>query len=351
MTAWLVRAGSTGEREQWAIATGVTGAGYGDVESLEDADTREKVLEKVEAGIPGQKVGAVRNFAAQLWALRGRMEIGDLVVMPLKRSATIAIGIIAGPYVYDSNEPDPERRHFRKVSWESTDVARSRISQDLLYSLGAFSTICRVQRNDAEFRLRTAMKTGRDPGARTEPKPPSAQQAASAAMDEIDQEDVPVDISRYAADSIASRITEVYSGHKMESLVSEILKADGFVCTEHGQGPDDGIDIVAGKGLLGLDSPRLIVQVKSQASPVDSATISQLHGSLSIHKADQGLLIAWGGLTPSARKLVDSQRFAIRVWDADELVIQVQNHYPAFPARVRQELPLKQIWTLADEAG
>jgi len=195
------------------------------------------------------------------------------------------------------------------------------------------------------------MKTGGDPGARSERSLAPARTSVSETADDIDQEDVPVDISRYAADTIASRITEVYSGHKMESLVSEILKAEGFVCTEHGQGADDGIDIVAGKGLLGLDSPRLIVQVKSQASPVDAPTISQLHGSLSIHKADQGLLVAWGGLTRAARKLVDSQRFAIRVWDADDLVSQVQTHYPAFPAQVRQDLPLKQIWTLADEAG
>lgn len=132
----MVRAGSVGEREQWAITKGVTGAGYGDVASLEDADTREKVLEKVEAGIPGQKIGATRNFAAQLWALRGRMEIGDLVVMPLKRAAAVALGTIEGPYQYDSGEPDPERRHFRRVSWKSVDVARSLFRQDLLYSLG-----------------------------------------------------------------------------------------------------------------------------------------------------------------------------------------------------------------------
>lgn len=351
MTAWLIRAGSTGEREHWALTKSVTGAGYGEVGSLEDCDTREKVFEKVEAGIPGQKLGAIRNFAAQLWALRGRMAVGDLVVMPLKRSAAIAIGVIDGPYVYDAMEADPERRHLRHVRWESTDIARSRISQDLLYSLGAFSTICRIERNDAEHRLRSAMTTGRDPGARTEHLSAAVTAGTTVGIDEAGQDNVPVDISRYAADAIASRIIEVYSGHKMESLIAEILSADGFVCTEHGQGTDEGIDIVAGKGLLGLDSPRLIVQVKSQAAPVDAPTVSQLHGSLSIHKADQGLLVAWGGLTRAARKLVDSQRFAIRVWDADELVNQVQKHYADFPARVRQDLPLKQIWTLADEAG
>ena len=65
----------------------------------------------------------------------------------------------------------------------------------------------------------------------------------------------------------------------MEGLIADLLRSAGYVCAEHGEGTDDDIDIVAGKGILGLEPPRLIVQVKSQASPIDSPTVSQLHGS------------------------------------------------------------------------
>ena len=34
------------------------------------------------------------------------------------------------------------------------DIPRSNFDQDLLYSLGAFLTICEVKRNDAEKRIR-----------------------------------------------------------------------------------------------------------------------------------------------------------------------------------------------------
>lgn len=308
----------------------------------------------VGAGIPNRSVGAVRNFAAQLWALRGRMEIGDLVVMPLKRTSEIAIGTIDSDYAY-LDSPDPERRHVRRVTWKVTDLARSRVKQDLLYSLGAFSTVCQIQRNDAEQRLRACMLGGSDPGARlgapVQVVTPSSGSAALHVMEAEEVVEAPVDLARYAADAIASRLIEAYAGHKMEGLIADLLRSAGYVCTEHGEGTDDGIDIVAGKGILGLEPPRIIVQVKSQDSPVDSPTVSQLHGSLSIHGADQGLLVAWGGLTRAARKLLESQRFAIRVWDADEVVAQLQQHYSSLPARVRRELPLKQIWTLADEAG
>lgn len=354
MTVWMVRAGSAGEREQWALDTGSTGAGFGEVASLEDCQTREAVMAKVDAGIPNQSLGAVRNFAAQLWTLRGRMVVGDLVVMPLKRTSEIAIGTIDSEYTY-TGDPDPQRRHVRRVTWKITDLARSRVKQDLLYSLGAFSTVYQIQRNDAEYRLRACMSGGTDPGARLTIPSPGVTPAAKTSIRRVEESDeiaeVPVDIARYAADSIASRLIEAFSGHKMEGLIADILRSAGYICTEHGEGTDDGIDIVAGKGILGLESPRLIVQVKSQASPVDSPTVAQLHGSLAIHGADQGLLVAWGGLTRQARKLLESQRFAIRVWDADEVVTQLQEHYATLPARVRRELPLKQIWTLADEAG
>ena len=353
MTAWMVRAGSVGEREQWALENGYTGAGFGDVESLADSGTREAVLARVGEGIPDRSTGALRNFAAQLWALRGRMAVGDLVVMPLKRTSEIAIGTIDSDYVYLDN-PDPDRRHVRRVTWKVADLARSRVKQDLLYSLGAFSTICQIQRNDAEHRLRVCMSGTADPGARVghgAVMAPSSSRTVLQGEETDEAVEAPVDVARYAADAIASRLIEAYSGHKMEGLIADLLRSAGYVCNEHGEGTDDGIDIVAGKGILGLEPPRIIVQVKSQATPVDSPTVSQLHGSLSIHGADQGLLVAWGGLTRAARKLLDSQRFAIRVWDADEVVAQLQQHYASLPARVRRELPLKQIWTLADEAG
>ena len=354
MTAWMVRAGSAGEREQWALENGYTGAGYGEVESLNGCASREDVMQKVRQGIPNSAPGAVKNFAAQLWALKEPTQVGDLVVMPLKRTSEIAIGSIDSEYTY-LDDPDSQRRHVRRVTWKVTDLARSRVNQDLLYSLGAFSTVCQIQRNDAEYRLRSCISGGADPGARVglsaSVKAPSPI-APALHIEEVEELiEAPVDVSRYAADSIASRLIEAFSGQKMEGLIADILRSAGYVCAEHGEGTDDGIDIVAGKGILGLEPPRLIVQVKSQASPVDSPTVSQLHGSLAIHGADQGLLVAWGGLTRAARKLLESQRFAIRVWDADEVVAQLQEHYASLPARVRRELPLKQIWTLADEAG
>ena len=48
--------------------------------------------------------------------------------------------------------PDPYF-HSRQIEWFASDIPRSNFDQDLLYSFGAFMTICRISRNNAEQRI------------------------------------------------------------------------------------------------------------------------------------------------------------------------------------------------------
>lgn len=130
MRAWLVRAGRAGEREQWALAKGFTGDGFADVRDLTVAHDRAGVLDAVLHDIDNVQTGRARNFAAQLWALRELIGVGDLVVMPQKNSPYLAFGKITGNYEYAKDEPDPARRHRRQVEWITTDVPRTLVKQD-----------------------------------------------------------------------------------------------------------------------------------------------------------------------------------------------------------------------------
>ncbi|XVS61869.1 restriction endonuclease [Actinosynnema sp. CA-299493] len=355
MRAWLARAGKAGERERWALTTGHTGGGFGDVADLSGASTREAVLEAVLAAVPEAKEQAARNFTAQLWALRERIGVGDLVVMPLKSSPHVAIGRIGDRYRYLDAEPDPERRHVRPVQWLVTDLPRTAIKQDLLYSLGAFSTICEVSRNDAAWRIERLLTDGRDPGAR----PPRASDKSSRTNtgsdgdtvdDAADSAQFGVDIGQYATDRIAGRLIETFAGHRLAELTAALLEADGFTCEVSPEGNDQGVDIIAGTGTLGLGEPRLVVQVKSEAGRVGLPVVQQLQGAMSAHGAI-GLLVAWGDITDHARRYLSTQRFAIKVWNSKDLLDRVFRHYAALPPNLRADLPLKQVWTLVEETG
>ena len=45
---------------------------------------------------PDGSDGKIANFAGQLWALRSRVRLGDVVVLPLKKTSQIALGVVTG---------------------------------------------------------------------------------------------------------------------------------------------------------------------------------------------------------------------------------------------------------------
>lgn len=343
--AWLARAGRAGERDDWALSKGVTPGGFGSVPDLSTCTSLDDVRSVVAAAMPEDKPQAQLNYAAQLWALKGRMNDGDFVVLPRKASAQLAIGRIVGPYEYRADESDPERRHVRPVDWVRPDTPRSAVKQDLLYSLGAFLTYCEVSRNEAAVRIAALAAGGRDPGVDGSFVP------GSSAGDDagLDSSDSPVDIEQFAKDRITALIQEDFAGHRMQDLVAAVLRSQGFTCRVAPEGTDGGIDILAGSGPLGMDEPRLVVQVKSEQTAVGDAVVTQLLGSVSKHQPAQGLLVAWGGLTGPARKTALDNYFRLRTWDSEELVRQITSNYSKLPEEIRAELPLKQVWIAVEE--
>lgn len=276
------------------------------------------------------------------------MKVGDIVVLPIKNTPYLAIGRLAGEYKYLADNEDPGRRHIRTVDWARTDIPRVALRQDLLHSLGAFLTVCKVERNDAAWRLEQVLLTGKDPGSRTQTTTIQTGPVAVVADEELSDGTTGIDVVRYSKDRIASRIGESFAGHRLADLIASVLEAEGYRCSVSPPGPDNGVDILAGTGLLGLGSPRIVVQVKSQASPVSNDVVSQLQGTVAMHKADQGLLVAWGGITKAARSILSNQYFQIAVWDSDRVIEEVFKHYEALPESVQVDLPLQRTWALVE---
>ena len=113
-----------------------------------------------------------------------------------------------------------------------------------------------------------------------------------------------------------------------------------------GKGADGGVDIVAGRGAMGFEPPRLCVQVKSSQYPEDIKTVRELQGVMRQFGASQGLLVSWGGFRTSVTSLERQLFFEIRLWDADDVLDAVLEHYDLLPDAIKAELPLKRIWTL-----
>lgn len=227
MALWLVRGGKHGQHEQKFLKDNCVYAtwdgfsrdfmGFKDRQEMRDAlrNTYADASEK-----------AIINYSGQLWPFGHEMKLGDWVVMPLKGKPAIAIGEIAGEYQFHPKADDPYF-HSRKVKWLVMDMPRSSFEQDLLYSFGAFMTICHITRNDAEARVRAMAKAGWPPGGGGGPGP------GPEPPEEV------VDLELLARDRIAKLIISKFKGHAMETLVEAILKAQGYTTYRSPEEPEN----------------------------------------------------------------------------------------------------------------
>jgi restriction system protein len=225
-------------------------------------------------------------------------------------------------------------------------VPRDVFRQDLLYSFGAFMTVCEISRNDALPRVEAVLKTGRDPGFESgvaaPPRAPASPEAPTA-------EEAEVDLDKIARDQIERRVASAFTGHEFTRLVAEILKAQGYVVNISPPGPDKGIDIVAGRGGLGFEAPRLVVQVKSGNVVADQPTLQSLIGAVQDTQADQGLLVCWGGFKKPVEQRRNELFFRIRLWGRTEILDALFEVYDRLPEAFRAELPLRHTWMLVPE--
>ncbi|WP_419739229.1 restriction endonuclease [Ruegeria sp.] len=340
---WLVRLGRHGEREDAALENNMLGIGFGLTSDLTAAKDRDAILEYIVSVHPNAKMGTQRNYAAQVNQFVNRIQVGDIVVSPLKKQGGIAIAEVTGPYVYDGSSTGP----MRPVKWLRTDVPRDTFKQDLLYSFGAIQTVCEVSRNDALNRVLSVANGGVDPGHGATPDlPVPATQAEENGGEASTQA---VDLSEIARNQIEARISSIFTGHELTALVAAILEAQGYVTHVSPPGPDGGYDIVAGRGALGFDAPRLVVQVKSGNIVVDHPTLQSLNGLIQDASADHGLIVSWSGFKHTVRKETNRQYFRVRFWGRDELIDALLSVYDDLPEDIRAALPLKRIWTLVPE--
>jgi len=339
---WLVRLGKNGEYEADALDTLILSIGFKITVDLNAAKDRNAILDVIKTIFPDATPGQQGNYAAQVNQFVNTMAVGDVVVSPLKTLSKIGIGEVTGPYQRLENG-----RPARPVKWLATDILRDAFKQDLLYSFGAIMTVCEVRRHDALKRVLAVAKGGKDPGDGATPDVPSKGQATGAVVGE--DEDQTVNLEIIARDQIERRISSVFTGHAFTNLIAAILTAQGYETHVSPPGPDSGIDIVAGRGALGFEQPRLVVQVKSGDINVDQPTLQGLIGCVQDAHADQGLLVSWSGFKPTVTKRTNELYFRVRFWGRNEIVNALLSVYDKLPEEIRAELPLRRTWTLVPE--
>lgn len=339
---WLVRAGRYGDQEQEALDNNIVTIGWNELGNISTCKNKEEFFAFFEKVYPNEKPKAIINKANQVWRFKNEIEIGDLVVLPLKQEPSIAVGEVISDYEFNENM-GADIIHTRRVKWITKDMPRTNLNQDLLYSLGAFMTVCRIQRNDAETRIPAAVQ--RYLGKVSSASP----QAPTTIEESLDDKSVVADLETLGKDQIRSFINQQFAGHRLQDLVSAIFEVEGYATVVSPPGKDGGVDILAGKGLLGLEEPRICVQVKATTTPSGIDVVNSLLGVVASYRASYGLIVSMGGFTQDARKKAKEQFFKVRLWDSNDLINATLRNYHKLNDDIQASLPLKQVWVVVDE--
>ena len=277
------------------------------------------------------KVKTAMNWASQVWPFAHEMKKGEIVVLPSKIKPVIHFGKITGDYEFLPNNGNPYY-HARRVERVACDIPRANFDQDILYSFGAFMTICRIKQEERIKAVIQAHNQGK--------------KAQQVIPQEPQDDEEARDIENEALSVITNLMIQKTKGHGLAKIVDAILRAKGFTTYVSPAGPDKGVDILASAGTLGFGSPKICVQVKSSDAPVDRIVLDQLGGVMKNFGAEYGLLVSWSGFKSSVINEIAKQFFEIRLWTHKEIIQEFLRYYDQMDAEIKEVIPLKKIWVV-----
>lgn len=342
MTLWVVRCGADSAYELEAYDKKIVGIGWGslgDLSKMETVDQLKAYYMQTEAE---ETSGAVNTNVGQIFSFINRIQIGDLVALPIKSTASIAFGRIKSKYRYEADAHSYVRNQ-RDVEWIGAPIPRSQFDQDLLFTFGAFLTVFRAQRNDAEKRVLAMLSAG------ASAKVPTSSSPAQDQENDLN-ENPPFNVEGFTQDQLRNLITRKFAGHNLSKLVGEILRAEGYTVLISPEGPDGGVDVLAGGGNSGFEAPLIAVQVKSGASVTDAPTLQQLKGAMNDFNASHGLFVSWGGFNAPAQRASRKSFFTVRLWDSNDVMQHLTDCYENLSDEIKAAIPLKKIWALMPES-
>lgn len=170
----------------------------------------------------------------------------------------------------------------------------------------------------------------------TKPTPQQEDQT----LDQLRQEMV-----EKASEFIEDRIDRL-GWDEMQDLVAGILRAMGYKTSVSPPGPDRGFDIFASPDGLGLQDPRIFVEVKHRKGAMGSKEIRSFIGGRNGN--DKCLYVSTGGFTKDARYEAERAVVPVRLLTLPDLRKLLMDHYDRVDEETRALVPLTRLYWPVD---
>lgn len=299
---WMVRAGRGSVSVDDFIENGLVAIGFGTVEVSSDVD--KAVIEaRCAAESPKASPGKIANAAGQLKRYYSEIQIGDAVTTYDSSQRIYFLGEILSSV--ENRTHDLGR--VRRVRWDKK-VLRDSLKVATRNTLGSTLTLFLVRDEAAEDMWHNAVPIGQEVVA--------APVAAQVETDDEAEELIAADMGTKANEFIEDRIASL-DWEQIQQLVAEILIAMGYRARVSPPGSDLGRDIMASPDGLGLQEPRIFVEVKHRKQQMGSQDIRTFLGGRV--PGDRCLYVSTGGFTKEARYEADRSAIPITLIAMPEL--------------------------------
>lgn len=326
----MVRAGEGGHLIE-EFAKGIVTIGWDEMAAPIDAKSQADLRAQLARVYPSSKPGAHQNAASVLWRFAKVLNIGDTVITSDPARREYLIGEVTSDYRYE-----PKRKHHchvREVKWHH------RVSRDVLHvatrnSLGSTLTLFQIPEDALADLLAAA-------GGKKTPEAPGGLADKRAELEQSNQ-----DAAQEAIELVQDKILEL-DDKEMQELAAAVLRAMGYRTRVSPQGPDRGVDVLASPDGLGLQEPRIKVEVKHRpGSTMGSQEVRSFLGSL--RAGDKGLYVSTGGFTREAKYEAERSNIPVTLIDLSDLAQLVTDHYESFDPKGRSLIPLVRIYRPAE---
>ena len=319
-TMWMVRAGRDGVLID-EFARGFIAIGWHELGDLSSISSKDELKEHYECTYPNENPNRVGSAVGVIYKFRYELEVGNRVITYNSQTREYMIGTIESDYYYRTDEIEDEIDyvHFRRVDWIDDKVNRDDLSLSSRYSLGSGQTVFSVNEE-----VSTELLSLSDNNGAIGPPPP---------------DDGPIipDTHELIKDKILT-----LSDEEMEQLAAVILRAMGYKTRVTPRGPDGGVDVLASPDGLGLEEPRIKVEVKRRSTTMGRQEISSFLGVL--REGDKGLYISTGDFTRDAKSVADHSTIPLTLLNLDDVAALIVDHYENFDDEGKVLMPLVKVY-------
>lgn len=321
---WMVRAGSGAFLVESFLTKNIVSIGWNETGDLAKVENIEKLKELIKKNYPEYKDGQVISSAGQIYRFLFEFKKGDCVMTYNPSERIYWIGEIESDYKFD--DKICEYFHTRKIKWIGK-VQRDDLSTSSKNILGATLTIFDIPKQAREelFSLLTGKPSK------------TIEEVTEEETLEIIKDDFIAKSHEFIKDKVLSLDWE-----EMQELVAGILRAMGYKTRISPRGADRGKDIIASPDGLGLENPKIVVEVKHRQGSMGSQEVRSFLGGL--RASDKGLYVSTGGFSKDAKYEAERANIPITLVDSDILVELIIQYYDNFDNETKALVPLKKIY-------